>query len=265
MTQPRLIVVGDSFTVDPMETQDTTMTWLRQTAERMGMTLWNFSQHGVAQDWCFQQLRPGFSSAEDAITAEDRIIVVLTHPNRFWFFQDKPNLSNSHIMSMEQHVSKDQNRAVEGFFRHIQRPELDTLQMIMRLGWLAGHVSRLGLAKPLVIRAFGMNVQEAELYPELAWAEGTLFDIQVDECWNNLELIGKYFKGVDCRYNHMSLRNHKVLADKIVDYFENNSPLNLTTGFHKEFIQANSIQDPEFCSQELNLYRLKDMQCGPGF
>jgi hypothetical protein len=262
MTNPRLILVGDSFSVDPMEQEDKTMTWARETAERLGLSLMNLSQHGVAQDWCFQQLRTGFH-ALDSITAQDRIIVVLTHPNRFWFLEKHPNLSNSHIIGMEQYVSKEQNRAIQGFFQHIQRPELDTLHMVMRLGWLAGHIVRLKFPQVLVIRAFGMNVQEAELYKELSWAQGTLFDIQADEFQILETTTYDYFRGVDCRYNHLSLRNHKIMANKVVDYFENNVPLDLSTGFHKGFIEPKSKLDPEFCAKEFNLYRLEDMRVRP--
>jgi hypothetical protein len=37
--------------------------------------------------------------------------------------------------------------------------------------------------------------------------------------------------GFDPRLNHMSIENHIVLADKIVDYFKNDTVLDLTTGF----------------------------------
>jgi len=263
MTKPRLIVVGDSFSVEPMEKEDSTPTWPRRVAKQLGLELMNLSQHGVAQDWCFQQLRAGFH-AKDAITDQDRIIVVLTHPNRFWFLQDQPNLSNSHIIGMKQYVSKEQDRAIQGFLNYIQRPELDTLHMVMRLGWLAGYVSRLGLPKPLMIRAFGMNVQEAETHSELDWARGTLFDIQANEFVSGDDTsTHEYFRGIDCRYNHLSLRNHHVITDKVVDYFENREPLDLTTGFHKGFIEKDSLTDPEFCDKEFNLYRIKDMMLRP--
>lgn len=261
-TRPRLIVVGDSFSVEPAHIEDATLTWARQVAQQLDFQLMNFSQHGVAQDWCFQQLRAGFH-AEDAITAEDRIIVCLTHPNRFWFLQDQPTLSNSHIIGLDQYISKDQNRAIQGFMQHIQRPELDTLQMVMRLGWLAACVSRLALAKPLMIRGFAMNVQEAEQYPELSWAQGTLFDMQADEFWDNKTHTHEYFRGLDCRYNHMTLSNHQLLSDKIVDHFKNHSSLDLTQGFIKGNIEPQSKQDLEFCSREFNLHMLKEMQTRP--
>lgn len=262
MTKPRLIVVGDSFSVEPMEKEDAAMTWPREAADRLGLELWNLSQHGVAQDWCFQQLRAGFH-ALDAITAQDRIIVVLTHPNRFWFLEKYPNLSNSHIIGMEQHVSKEQNRAIQGFMQYIQRPELDTLHMVFRLGWLAGYVAKLNLPPPLMIRAFGMNIQEAETHAGMSWAQGTLFDIQANEFQDPETTTHDYFRGVDCRYNHLSLRNHKIMADKVVDYFENSEALDLSTGFHKGFIEPKSKLDPEFCSKEFNLYRLEDMRIRP--
>jgi hypothetical protein len=164
---------------------------------------------------------------------------------------------------MEQHVSKEQNRAIQGFMQYIQRPELDTLHMVFRLGWLAGYVAKLNLPKPLMIRAFGMNIQEAETHAGMSWAQGTLFDIQANEFQDPETTTHDYFRGVDCRYNHLSLRNHKIMADKVVDYFENSEALDLSTGFHKGFIEPKSKLDPEFCSKEFNLYRLEDMRIRP--
>ena len=110
-TTPRLIMIGDSFSVEPMESTDTTITWPRQVAADLGLKLMPLSQHGVSQDWCFHQLRAGFHSVNQ-ITAEDRIVICLTHPNRYWFVQDEPNLSNMHIIGMEQYVSKEKNKGL---------------------------------------------------------------------------------------------------------------------------------------------------------
>lgn len=263
MTMPaRLIMIGDSFSVDPMESTDHTVIWPRQVAADLGLKYMPLSQHGVSQDWCFQQLRAGFH-AEDAITAEDRIIICLTHPNRFWFVQDEPNLSNMHIIGMDQYVSKEKNKAIQGFMQHIQRPQLDTLHMMMRLGWLISYVTRLGLPRPLIMRCFDIDVSEAQHHKEIAWAKGFLFDIQHREFSEPGTQSDQYFRGVDCRYNHLTLSNHRILAKKIVDFFQQGITVDLTEGFVQGLVLKDSWRDTDFCTREFNQYRIADMLARP--
>ena len=261
-TTPRLIVIGDSFSVEPMESTDHTVTWPRQVAADLGLKFMPLSQHGVSQDWCFQQLRTGFH-AKDRITAEDRIIICLTHSNRYWFVQDEPNLSNMHIIGMDQYVSKEKNKAIQGFMQHIQRPQLDTLHMIMRLGWLTSYITRLGLPKPLILRCFDIDVSEAQHHQEIAWATGTLFDIQTQEFAETGTQSDQYFRGIDCRYNHITLSNHHILAKKIVDFFQQGLTVDLAEGFAQGLILRDSWRDTDFCAREFNQYRITDMHARP--
>lgn len=253
----RLIVVGDSFSVEPYQGHDTTVTWARQVAQQLNLRLWNLSQYGVSQDWCFEQLRMGFIAEQQPITAEDRIIVMLTHPNRYWFFQDLPHLSNSLIIDVGQYLNRQQATAVHSYFEHIQRPQLDTLQMVMRLGWLAHQIDLLNLPPPLMIKCFDMDVRETAAYPQFTWAQGDLFQVQLAEfaaaCGDPLT----YFGGTDLRYNHLCLVNHQVLALKLINWFQHGTAVNLAEDFHRDLIQPHSQRDAKFCSEQFEDYKVQ--------
>jgi hypothetical protein len=99
----RLFVIGDSFTVATGPT-DTTMTWIRQTAQQLSalhgepVTVVNKSIMGSSQDWCWMQLHTWM---ETGITERDYLIVGLTHPGRYWYLDRLPELSNSNIIDLD--------------------------------------------------------------------------------------------------------------------------------------------------------------------
>ena len=88
-------MVGDSFAAAP-KMGDEYRPWYIQTTEKLQMNCENHAMIGVSQDWCFWKL----SIHLKELTAEDQILVVLTHPGRFWFFDDKPQMTNPNIVSI---------------------------------------------------------------------------------------------------------------------------------------------------------------------
>ena len=114
----------------------------------------NHSMIGVSQDWCFWKLSMHFKE----LTADDQILVVLTHPGRFWFFDDKPQMTNPNIVNIDKELSKDQLDAVLKFMTHIQRPPLDIQQMSHRIGWLNSQIERYKLRPAHILSAFPLMV-----------------------------------------------------------------------------------------------------------
>ena len=99
----KLFMVGDSFAAAP-KVGDDYRPWYIQATEKLGMNCENHSMIGVSQDWCFWKLSMHFKE----LTADDQILVVLTHPGRFWFFDDKPQMTNPNIVNIDKELSKDQ-------------------------------------------------------------------------------------------------------------------------------------------------------------
>ena len=254
--QPKLYIVGDSF-AQPLKEGQTALTWLETVQAKLSLhhgceiEVINKSFYGVAQDfnWFFLQLW-----AEDAaITPNDYVIVVLTHPSRYWFFEDHPDLSNGQfIIGFDQHVNKTQAAAVEHYIREIQRPTLDCVQMVSRLGWLSNAVSEYQWRRPLVIRGFPFDVFAAGRYSNLNWAQGCLFDIQIGEFEPDAELdrTTEYFQGIDCRYNHLCLSNHKILGERAAQALITDHTLDLTQGYLRNIMPPTADSDPEFAQRE---------------
>jgi hypothetical protein len=252
-----LYVIGDSFSVPPKST-DTTMTWPRQVArglkDHLGhdVVLENLSLMGCAQDYCWDILQ---QLLEYRIEENDHIIIALTHPSRFWYLDHMPEMTNANIIDLDSFVSKDEAQAIEYYIRYIQRVRLDLIHINNRLGYLAYQVLKKKLNRPIVMKCFGQDVDQAETWSEINWANGILMDdVQQWEFEDmDADRDAKFWYGLDGRYNHMCLSNHKILADKLIHSLLTDTAPDLTKGFVKGLIKEDALRDDDFVAKELEV------------
>jgi hypothetical protein len=267
-TKPTLWIVGDSFS-QPRKSFDRPTIWPEITAALLSydlgirVELVNESWMGVSQDYCWMYLQRWVH--EGRIQPQDYVIVVMTHPNRYWYIDDHPDLSNGHYtLDLDDYVTEDQSLAIKMYMKEIQRPRLDTIQQLNRLGWLANAVGQFGLRRPLVIKAFDFDLYEGELYTNLNVAQGNLYNLQnreflADE--QTMDTTTRYFEGIDPRYNHLTLSNHKILAGLISDSLINDTTLDLKQSvFMENIFGPDTMKDLEFCASELNPEMIAVMQ-----
>jgi hypothetical protein len=266
--KPTLWIVGDSFS-QPRKTFDRPTIWpeivpaLLSVDLKVNVELVNESWMGVSQDYCWMYLQRWVH--EGRIQPEDYVIVIMTHPNRYWYLEAHPDLSNGHYtMDLDDYVTADQSQAIKLYMKEIQRPQLDTIQQLNRLGWLANAVGQYHLRRPLVIRAFDFDLYEGEKYTNLNVAQGDLYSLQNREFLaadQTDDTTTRYFEGIDPRYNHLTLSNHKILAGLISDSLINDTQLDLTQRvFIENIFGPDTMQDSEFVAAELNLEMLAVMQ-----
>lgn len=258
--QPTLWIIGDSFS-QPRKSFDRATIWPEIVAALLSVDtgdrwqLVNQSWHGVSQDYCWAFLQSWMHN--NKVKPQDRVIVVLTHPNRYWYIDDKPDLSNGHYtIDLDDHITAAQSQAIQAYMKEIQRPRLDTIQQLNRLGWLSHAVTHWNLHRPLVIKAFDFDLYEAENYRLLNLAQGNLYDLQnreFNEAQRTDNTTTEFFAGTDPRYCHLTLTNHKILAARIADCLLNDSLLDLdSAGLVENIFYSDTINDEEFCRQELD-------------
>jgi len=249
---PTLWVTGDSFSFSEPN-DDNPRVWFYKVSSDLGMDMKNYSIFGSSQDWSWE----GINRLRTTVTPEDQLLIVMTHPSRYWFFQDNPGATNIHIADIDRVIEPEQLKAAEYYIRHIQRVQLDSLQLEHRLGWLNHLVTHHGWRKPLILLAFEQYIEDKSLYPGLIFAKGCLNDIADGEPSGpkTFEYRSGLFKGRDPRYNHMCLSNHDILSDKIKRFFETGEEIDLSTGFVQDLITKEKIEDSEFAKQELSVNR----------
>lgn len=250
----RLFVIGDSFSVSPPK-DDKTKNWPRLLTEKLyqhtgrDITLINSSMIGSSQDWCWTHLQIWLHYE---MTSEDRLVVCLTHPSRVWFLERLPEMSNANVIDLDKWVTKEEAKAIELYIRYIQRPHIDLMNVNNRLAYLAYQVQRRGLQKPIVVKCFDQTLDQGEEFPELLIADGILMeDIQYHEFERPEEVESKFWQGIDARYNHICLRNHEILAERLLQSFITGKPADLKNGFHKGMLKEGILDDEEFCRKEM--------------
>lgn len=256
-----LYVIGDSFSVAPMPVSPGTapvVTWPQMVAnglaEHLGHTvqLHNGSIMGSAQDYVWHYLQ---NLLEHQITDQDHVIITLTHPSRFWFYERLPELTNSNIIDLDSHVTRDEAKAIEHYIRYIQRLQLDMIHINNRMGYLCYQILKKRLHRPIVIKCFDQDVGQAATWPEINWAKGILMDdVQRLELVNvDADVNADFWHGLDCRYNHLCLTNHRILADKLIHSLITDTACDLTEGFAQGLIHDNAITDQQFALKEFDV------------
>lgn len=176
------------------------------------------SQHGVSNDWIFKN----FIDCTSDFQKGDYIVVQFTSSLRKWFFPENPHLSNTLNCSGYEYP-KPVQKAIAGYNQYLRNDQLDNIQYTAYI-----------YATMLVAQS--RPDLKILLLPGFDDIPGIKGNLTTNICNYELEDPSKFYdkyEGFDPRLNHMSHDNHKVLADKIVDFFINSTLLDLTTGFSK--------------------------------
>lgn len=216
--------VGDSYCIETSAQNDThwkyEYNWMDLVAQGLEESDVHYlSQFGVSNDWIFKQCIDHTADFKEG----DTVIVQLTGSNRKWFFPDEPQLSNT-FQSQGYHHSIQ--TAVDHYHQYLHNDQLNNIQYtayvyaLMFVKQSMQHVNFLFLpgfdSIPNVNGNLTTNICNYEL------------GITTPQ-----EFFEKH-KGYDPRLNHMSIENHTILANKVVDCLKNNTPLDLTNGFVKD-------------------------------
>jgi hypothetical protein len=239
--------------------------WPKKLADLLGVEeLVNGSSIGTSQDFAWSFLHRWI----DEITPDDYLVVILTEASRFWFLQQFPQSSRYDIAKQFPHLhGHSEVEAINQFTRHIQRPAIDLMNVENRLAWLAYQTFKNKWRKPIVVYAMEQGLDFPRPYPDLLFSTGRLEKISMDEAGETTSRkeYNDILQFMDPRYNHLCLSNHQILADKIYQSLVDGAELDLTTGFVKDILSMESVEDPEFQQQELSPGAIKWRQSGKSY
>jgi hypothetical protein len=249
-----LWVTGDSYShINPDEIND--KMWSIELSEKLKFRCYNMSMWGISQDWEFKKVL----EFKENVKPDDQIVLVLTHPSRYWFFDEFPYATNIHTYDFEEVVGSEKADAVAKFVKHIQRLDLDTQHLGYRLGWLNNLALIRNWRPPIILLGFSQFIPNLENYPNLVFSIGNLTDNVSNEEISK-EFNGTQLSASDPRHNHMCLQNHAILADKLFDTITNSNPLDLTFGFNKNIITDTSFASNDFINQEFSKVNYNKMK-----
>jgi hypothetical protein len=259
MKKRKLYVFGDSFGAPTINNHGIEKIWPTLLAAETDSELYNGCIVGGSQDFAFWQLY----NLSEKITKNDIIILVLSHPNRMWYVPDDPSLSYSqYVKNLVSKHGKNIADAASMYESFIQNPYIDAMRVDQRLAWLSYTSYLNGWRSPVVIDGFYQERPHSRKYQHINFSNGNLTsDVSAlevkgvfsGEDLKNNKIYQKVIGSDDFRFNHLILSNHKILVKKLLSTIENNSILDLTSGFIKHILDENSIKDKEFSNNELNI------------
>jgi hypothetical protein len=197
-----------------------TTNWIEELANKLPIDeLQVFADFGVANEWILKHVFEQFNNFKP----DDCVVVQLTNSNRHWFFEDVPTESNIVQGLAHPDHSADKRKAIEGYIKYLDNDNMNSIiYSAMIYSFMYLKVAMPGL-KMLLLPGWGRA-------PETI---GNLTDNVCDVEFDNNKTKQAFYNktGFDTRLNHMSIDNHYILADKVGDYFINQTPVDLTTGF----------------------------------
>ena len=230
-----LHIFGDSFT----ETYEDNWIWTKQLATKLKVeALSNHSSIGVSNDWIFSNVRDAIlGNQEKPLVKGDVVVVVITSPYRYWFFKDKPQLSNYMISNWDEFATehdKGITEAIKGYVNYIQRDELDLIRTEFQVGWLKQMRNQIGFDL-LILPGFDPIIDYSGMIDVLGDLTGSVSNAEFvspddDTNW--------YKQGIDTRYNHLCKDNHEILADKCLNSLTTGRTLDLCVGFKRHLLRA---------------------------
>lgn len=238
-----LYIYGDSFAVDWREP----WVWMRQFAERIKVdNCYVQACSGTNNEWILKTFR------DDNHKPGDIVLIFLTEPSRYWFYEDKPYLSNlaSIIETQDakdiKRTDRDKYDAIIGYYEHLHRDDL----VDFRLQMMTDFIRVKSIEREIhlqVIPCFMMNIDWTDLNP----CQGNMtFSVCDREFATHTDIPLWYNQSIDTRANHMTLENHTIFADKLYTRFTQGGILDLDTGFKTGFLRnSDKLTHPGLCPE----------------
>jgi hypothetical protein len=168
----------------------------------------------------------------------DQVIVSLTAPDRRWLVEECPHLSNwaSHEFQPDfpGGVSKAQHNAITHYAKHLYSAS-------------GARSIYTAILNGTMYNAQQMSYNEIKFlilpgFDPLFHVKGVLMDISDQEFDSTVDR-NEYMKRTnDVRWKHLTQANHTVLANKVIDFFEDtNHAIDLTTDFEKGIYTKDTI------------------------
>jgi hypothetical protein len=176
---------------------------------------------GCSNEYILHTLR----TRESLFKTGDCVIIQLTSYYREWFFEDKPGMANFINAKWVPgvHVTKEQAKALELYQRYLYSDH----RLLLHYDAILDAIT----FRTMLYGQQGIRCLVLPGFHTVAGVEGTLFKASSSE-FDSEETAAIYrAETSDLRYNHFSEVNHKILADKVLKFFNTGETVDLTSDF----------------------------------
>jgi hypothetical protein len=236
----KLIILGDSFGFVDLKCE---YLWQLSVASELKRDLVSIAANGAACNWLISKLL----YAESGINDDDLVVLIVPYWERICIWPQSPDLTSLACLdSLGKHElsnakwkphTKTEQQAFESYFLHLKNDNFILSLYAALMHWINSIGSRLK-QKPLILFGFESEYSTVHLN-NCDIATGSLFDVCIKEfksidTWYDIIENTPF---VDLRICHLSECNHRILAQKLIEYYTSGTVPDLTQGFQQFFIE----------------------------
>mgnify|MGYP007061963241 CR=1 FL=1 len=181
---------------------------------------------GCSNDYIYQQI----CIRESSFKTGDYVLVQLTSLHREWFFKDKPYLSNTHNLlgnldQLDSSITKEQQTALQMYMQYLHSDH----RLILHYNAILDSIN----FRTKLYGEHGIRCLILPGFHNVPGVQGNLSEVSGLEFDCEKTALKYYDKTGDMRFNHFSEVNHKILANKVINFFKTGEIVDLTSGFEK--------------------------------
>lgn len=245
----KLFVLGDSYAalheghIDKSILPESTQ-WSYLLSQKLNMELANYGVGGSSVEYAIDRF---YKKVLPKIKKDDVLVFCKTFYLRKFLNKDKPTFSmlpvieslyNSELLSAKDYAFYAR------YFTDVVRSEVESFHALNFINSLAYYVYKYGF-KVVVINCFPNTPEEEgfETPKNIIVSKGCLSLITRYE-FKDPKISDKKIPAdrMDPRRNHMNVKNHVILVDKIYNSIQNNTiPLDLDDGFEKNLYSVEEL------------------------
>jgi hypothetical protein len=192
----------------------------------------NDSIVGCSNEFIFHRLMTRISEFKEG----DYVVVSATSVNRRWLIERRPDVALHHAtanINQEPGITKEERAAILQYTTYLHS-DLAAETIYDAIFWATVYAAQR-------VEDLGVRFLIIPGFRDIPGVNGNLFDLSNSE-FDNLETRDEFYKmAPDLRWNHLTEVNHKILADKVFDFFTEKQTVDLTTGFQKNIYTKNNI------------------------
>lgn len=226
-----LWIFGDSFAEHHYHDNQ----WMRQLKNSLGYNIQAHAYSGSSISHAMHMLNNYIPNFEN----DDILIVALTNVNRRWFVENDPSINSYFAHNLR--ANKNQLKAIKYYITYLQNETEDWAlfnSFIYNIAFLTEQKN----LKTIVLPCFEDTYKyfKEHKFNNIHIANGYMNNIQLNEFDTDvvdyIKQLNQKGEFYDLRLNHMIKSNHTILHNKIMDYLNNGTSLDLTTGFIENYI-----------------------------
>jgi hypothetical protein len=242
-----IFLFGDSYadpnsTLSPANSGDADNTYVKLLSNYYNCPVINTAKGGASNEYIIEK----FFDTVEQIKENDIVIFLPTWHGRKWLIEELPALSA--YLSLAKFLGgvgvsgKELSQEEISYCTEVFLKSLDSFEerkskvyIKMMLSTLSEYQRKIGF-KSIVVNTFAEN----EKYDNFINTSGRLHLVNGGE-FADIKNFHENYR--DFRYNHLSVVNHAILAEKIIKAIESGEDIDLNSDFKEKIVYAKDIEE----------------------